>query len=450
MAFDVGFDFIKETEFGYKYIDYALDCEKTGFICLKLNAKEQCKVFLAFEEVLVDGEWVFGRNQCYNFISLKIDSGNTQFISLEPYSFKYLKIIYNGDIDITPSLIAVENDKVDLKFSCADNDLNLIYNAAKESFCQNAFDVFTDCPSRERAGWLCDSFFLGKAEKYFTGTNVIERAFLENYILANTPEIEDGMLPKCFPAEHKDAVYIPNWAMWYILELKDYFVRSNDKDLVEKARGKVYKIINYFDKYLNTDGLLENLKSWVFVDYGDSNTYPYLYGVNYPSNMLYAYMLDSVDYLYGDTALKKRAAKIRKTIVKQAFNGKFFIENAVRINGKLLPCNDHITEAAQYYALFTDTYNESGFRKRVKTGLGPLNNIDYPFVSRSNGFVGIYLRLLWLDSMCESERLIKEIKDYFLHMAKTTGTLWEYDSPQASCNHGFTSIIAVLIDKNYI
>ena len=32
-------------------------------------------------------------------------------------------------------------------------------------------------------------------------------------------------------------------------------------------------------------------------------------------------------------------------------------------------------------------------------------------------------------------------------MAEKTGTLWEHDRPSASCNHGFTSVAAVLLLK---
>ena len=259
--FSVEEDFIEETLSGYKFIDYELPCEKTGFIKLKINTNENVKLFIAFEEILPDGKWYFGRSNCYDFIGIETD-GDKDFLSLEPYSFKYIKIIYKGVADFDFSVVAVQNDRTIDSFKCQDEDLNLIYNASKESFCQNVFDNFTDCPTRERAGWLCDSFFMGKAEKYFTGKNDIEKNFLQNFIVANCDEIERGMLPKCFPAEHKDRVYIPNWAMWFVLELKDYLVRTGDRALIDNAKDKVYGIVDFFDKYINPDGLLENLQSW--------------------------------------------------------------------------------------------------------------------------------------------------------------------------------------------
>ena len=37
------------------------------------------------------------------------------------------------------------------------------------------------------------------------------------------------------------------------------------------------------------------------------------------------------------------------------------------------------------------------------------------------------------------------VRGYFLKMADTTGTLWEYDSTTASGCHGFASYIALLL-----
>jgi alpha-L-rhamnosidase len=74
-----------------------------------------------------------------------------------------------------------------------------------------------DCPTRERAGWLCDSFFTARAEKVFTGENAIEYNFLENFLLPEKFEhLPKGMLPMCYPSDHYDKVFIPNWAMWFV------------------------------------------------------------------------------------------------------------------------------------------------------------------------------------------------------------------------------------------
>jgi hypothetical protein len=34
-------------------------------------------------------------------------------------------------------------------------------------------------------------------------------------------------------------------------------------------------------------------------------------------------------------------------------------------------------------------------------------------------------------------------------MAKSTGTLWEHDRPEASCNHAFASALAILLQADF-
>ena len=58
---------------------------------------------------------------------------------------------------------------------------------------------------------------------------------------------------------------------------------------------------------------------------------------------------------------------------------------------------------------------------------------------------GNYLRFFWLCEEGEYARVLKEMLEYFATMARETGTLWEHDSPAASCNHGFASVAAMLV-----
>jgi alpha-L-rhamnosidase len=140
----------------------------------------------------------------------------------------------------------------------------VIFEAARETFAQNAVDTYTDCPGRERAGWLCDSFFTARAAQLFTGSTGSERTFLENYLLAEDfAPLPRGMVPMCYPADHPKREFIPNWSMWLILELEEYLARSGDRALVDAFRPRVQGLLDFYAKYLNSDGLLEKLPSWV-------------------------------------------------------------------------------------------------------------------------------------------------------------------------------------------
>lgn len=165
---------------------------------------------------------------------------------------------------------------------------------------------FTDCPSRERAGWLCDSFFTARAERCLTGRSDVERSFLENYLLSReNGQLPHGMLRMCYPASHPNGVFIPNWAMGRALELEEYAARTEDLDTVRAFRPRLDALISYLDGFCNEDGLLERLPSWVFVEWSRANEW--VQDVNYPSNMLYARVLQAYNALYGSPEHAARA-----------------------------------------------------------------------------------------------------------------------------------------------
>ena len=158
------------------------------------------------------------------------------------------------------------------------------------------------------------------------------------------------MLPMCYPSDHYDAIYIPNWAMWYAIELCEYFTRTNDREFVDGAKEKMYALMDFFKKYENEYGLLEKLESWVFLEWSKSNELTQ--DVSFASNMLYVYMLDGLGKLYGDEALIQKAAALRNVINEMAMTESgFYCDNAYRQDGKLVLSGER-TESCQYYAFF--------------------------------------------------------------------------------------------------
>jgi len=261
-----------------------------------------------------------------------------------------------------------------------------------------------------------------------------------------------GMIPMCYPADHNKGTYIPNWSMWYILELRNYWKRTGDEAMRAASREKVEGLISFFEKYENEDGLLENLESWVFIEWSKCNDPDYVSGVNYPSNMLWASALEAASELYDLPHLVEKASKMKEKIRTLSWNGTFFEDNAVRdAQGKLV-MTGHTTETCQYYAFYFDILsNEDNpvLFERMRTQFGPKRDAEtvYPNVYQSNAIVGNYLRLELLLRYGYYDQVLDECRDFFLGMADLTGTLWEHSKLSASLNHGFASMAAVYIDE---
>ena len=368
-------------------------------------------------------------------------------LTLEPYTLRYAKIFCAaGRIRVERfCLKEVANPAVKgAKFSFADEKLEKIYRAALNTFAYNCVDIFMDCPSRERAGWLCDGYFTGRVEHLLTGENRTEHDFLENFLLPKKFErLPKGMLPMCYPSDHPDGNFIPTWAMWFVLELDRYASESGDQDMAERARHKIYALLEYFSAFENEFGLLEDLEGWVFIEW--SKAAEFTNGVNFCVNMLYALTLETVGKLYRDEAALQRAARMREKIRELSFDGQFFTDHAVRKEGVLTPAKD-TTEVCQYYAFFTETATPERYPALWQTLLsdfGPDRKKTgrYPLVWPANAFIGSYLRLSLLERYGCGEQLINEIQGYFTYMADKTMTLWENDTDAASCNHGFASYV---------
>lgn len=431
----------------------SMPCEKTGLIGLTLSCAQSGTVYLMVDETLrASGDVDPLSMGCVNIFRVDLTQGDAQLLMMEPVSFKYIKIACaTGAFTISDVHMREVICPQKITASCASDspELRKVFDAALETFLQNSFDIFMDCPSRERAGWLCDSFFTGRAEHFFTGASVVERNFLENFLLPDSfPVIDKGMLPMCYPSDHYNGVYIPNWAMWLVLELREYRDRSGDHALVEAFRARISELLAFFKGYENADGLLEKLPRWVFVEWSRANDL--VQDINFPSNMLYASMLDAAADLYGDTSLREKAARLREVIRARSFNGQFFTDNEVYRDGVAISSGE-ITETCQYYAFFTDTATPETYPVLWQTLLrdfGPdraqrgLHGEIWP----ANAFIGNFLRLDLLRRYQQFAQLEQESAGYFLYMAEKTGTLWENVTEHASCNHGFASYAAVLLD----
>lgn len=434
---------------GFAVYDMGLDT--TGYIRLAVTPASDTVLWAVFNERLPSsGVPDPGSDSCANVVRWALEGGRTyRLLSFEPYTYRYLQVIIEG----APAKVEAVSQLCEhypaagLKKAPAFKDpaFGEIYAAAVETFRQNATDIFMDCPSRERGGWLCDSFFTSRTERSVTGESHIEKAFLENFIMEPSfSDLPAGMLPMCYPSDHPDGCYIPNWAMWYLLELKEYRERTGDDAMIAAAKDKMYALAAFLKKYENEFGLLEKLDGWVFVEWSDANDF--VQDVNFPSNMLYAKFLSDLAALYGDAAVAAKAERLKETVRSMAFNGTFFIDNAVRKQGELILTENH-TETAQYYAFFTGVASPKShpaLYRRMTEEFGPQRDpgTQYPDVPVSNAFIGNYLRLDILYRQGDYERLKREIKAFFLPMARATGTLWENMHSGASCCHGFASHVA--------
>ena len=441
-------------EGAYQILDFGVNL--TGFFGLGLEARTKSRVYLTFDEILRDGDVDWKRLGCVNIVSLDLEPGRYEFESFEPYTARYWKVVaLEGEVILDRAWVRelTHPDVYRASFASADPRLNRLFEAGRETYRQNAVDVFMDCPSRERAGWLCDSFFTARVAPWLNGDTRVERNFLENFLLPPVfAHLPDGALPMCYPADHDDGVFIPNWAMWFVVELEEYAARSGDRALIESARVRVLKLIEFLHRLRNGDGLLEKLPSWVFLEWSKANDW--VQDVNFPSNMLYARVLEVAGRLYSLPELQDEAKRVRETIRRMAFDGRFFVDNAVRRDGKLEVTTNR-SEVCQYFAFFFDIATPESHPdlwRVLRDEFGPQRRQTraHPEIAAANAFVGNVLRLEILSRQGRRQQTLDESVGYLLYMADRTGTLWENDGDYASCNHGLASHVVNVLYRDVL
>ena len=438
--------------------EYAiLDLEQieTGFLTASVTAEEESDVVIGFTEYFSGDIFRFSNMNVHNVIEYFLPVGTRQLQSFEPYTLRFAIVaVKKGKLCLEK--FGVKTFQFDLSDVCLpelnDPVLTDIYQAAARTFAHNAVDIYMDCPSRERAGWLCDSYFTAKTEYALTGRTGVEDDFLENYRLFPGNELlPKGVVPECYPGDPpKGGEFIPQWTMWYILQVEEYIRKRGHEDKAEAFRESIYGLLDFYRQYENSDGLLEKLPGWNFVEWSIANQWTQ--DVNYPTNFLYAQVLECVDALYGDEYCRRRSREVREKAVQQSYNGTYFMDHALRDETGALVLQDHASEACQYYAVLfggidLEHPRYAKLKELILNVFSPDRGGKMPEIFEVNAFIGAYLRLEALLKMGQKELVLSDIRSFFGQMSEHTGTLWEYRQEKGSKDHGFASYALVAIEE---
>ena len=154
------------TPSGKKLIDFGQNI--AGYIAFKANAKEGQKITFRFGELTKDGE-LYQKNIQLSKGKKTTPMQKTEYVCKEGvneykttfavFGFQYAEIDTDVDIraeDVTA--IAVYSDMEETgSFRSSNELLNRFTDATRWSAKNNSLDLPTDCPTRERHGWLGDA-----------------------------------------------------------------------------------------------------------------------------------------------------------------------------------------------------------------------------------------------------------------------------------------------------
>ncbi len=153
-------------------------------------------------------------------------------------------------------------------FECSDDLLNRIWQAGAKTVRRCMHDGYEDCPSREQRQWLGD-VYVEALTNYaaFGDTRLIARALRQ----AAQTQRTDGMVPMATPGDlaARQGLAIPDWGLYWVLSLGYYVEYTDDTGLAGEVFPAVLRLLDWFDRFVDGHGLLNNVPEWVFVDWAE-------------------------------------------------------------------------------------------------------------------------------------------------------------------------------------
>lgn len=210
-------------------------------------------------------------------------------------------------------------------FSCSNPLFNQIYTLIDWAIRSNFSSVFTDCPHREKLGWLEQSHLIGPSVQY--GYN-ISRAFpkiVNDMALAQNP---NGMVPTIAPQYtifsegFRDT---PEWGSAYVI-IPWYLYRwYGDSKPLQENYEKMAQYVDYLSSRSENHIVAYGLGDWCDIGPGEPS-YSQLTSNGVSATAIYYYdicIMQQVADLFGKREDAAKYAALAAQ-VKQAFNEKYF------------------------------------------------------------------------------------------------------------------------------
>jgi alpha-L-rhamnosidase len=276
-----------------------------------------------------------GKPHYYNYI-LKGSGPETWHPQFTYYGFRYLQVDGavpqgEGNPNQLPVMLAIKglhtrNSTATVgSFSCSNELFNHTFKLIDWAMKSNMASLFTDCPHREKLGWLEEAHLVGSSLRYNYDIHRLALKCISDMRLAQTSE---GLIPEIAPEYTKFGDPFrdsPEWGSngiilpWYVYEW------YGDKEVLANSYDMMKRYIDYLGTKTDHHILTEGLGDWY--DQGPKAPgYSQQTPKGITATAFYYYDLDiiaKVANLLGKTqdvaAYKALAAQ-----VKQAYNKAFF------------------------------------------------------------------------------------------------------------------------------
>ncbi|MFD1255241.1 family 78 glycoside hydrolase catalytic domain [Mucilaginibacter terrae] len=317
--------------------DFGQNASGIPFIGVKGKKGETIKI-IPGELLAADGtvtQNAIGSPVYFNY-TLKGGSAETWQPQFMYYGFRYVQI--NGAVPVNETntdqlpvitqakLLHTRNSATQIgSFSCSNNLFNKTFKLIDWAIRSNTVSIFTDCPHREKLGWLEEAHLVGSSIRYNYDIATLCNKVITDMKLSQT---EDGLIPDIAPeyvqfgGGFRDS---PEWGSngiimpWYVYQW------YGDKQVLTDSYTMMTRYAAYLEKKAKNHILYFGLGDWYDIgpkEPGVSQLTPG--GVT--STAIYYYdltILSKIAAILGKSSDEQKYIQLSKE-VKTAFNNKFF------------------------------------------------------------------------------------------------------------------------------
>lgn len=361
---------------------------------------------------------------------IMLKKGAVAWQSFEPRALRFLQIEFRR----CPKPVALQYVRVNQttypvqitgSFECDDRLLNEIWAAGVYTTQLCMEDTFVDCPWRERAQWWSDARILSRTAYYaFDDTALLAQGLRQ---IASSQD-KDGAVLGLYPAGVE--MLAPDLALLWVYSILDYYAFADDAALVHELYPAVQRLMKWFSKYVNPDGLLHGMPGNLQVDRADLERKGEVTSLNcfYHQGLRVASVLASISEKPDEaTEYVEAAHRLKVAINKFMYVPKRGLYAECRADGKLIEKFSRQTNILAALFDVTDQYQKAGILRQLSGRT--LAELTAPY------FASYYLDALYLVE--RHDEALDYIRRKWGDMIKAGATtLWEEFTPEGSLCHG--------------
>ena len=153
-------------------------------------------------------------------------------------------------------------------FACSDETLNRIWQAGANTLQLCMHDGFVDCPQREQRQFVGDAYVEMLTNFVAFGDPYLAAKFLRQ---VQQSQRADGMTQTATPSDVAAASSgtIADYALYWLMAIGAYVRYTGDAAIVTELYPGIERVLAWFERFVDDDGLINSPPHWVFVDWAE-------------------------------------------------------------------------------------------------------------------------------------------------------------------------------------